>query len=77
MIVSPKIASHKRSFVSDLQALIAAIKASPIIAWARRRAPARPFGDWATVRKSKDVDAYVLAWIASHVRGKTRHISMH
>ncbi len=24
--------------------------------------------DWATVRKSPDVDAYVLAWIASQVR---------
>jgi hypothetical protein len=24
---------------------------------------------WASVRKSPDVDAYVLAWIASHVRG--------
>jgi hypothetical protein len=24
--------------------------------------------DWASVRKSPDVDAYVLAWIASQVR---------
>jgi hypothetical protein len=23
---------------------------------------------WASVRRSPDVDAYVLAWIASHVR---------
>jgi len=30
---------------------------------------ARP---WASVRKSNDVDAYVLAWIASHVRGPRR-----
>jgi hypothetical protein len=30
---------------------------------------ARP---WASVRKSPDVDAYVLAWIASHVRGPRR-----
>jgi hypothetical protein len=28
--------------------------------------------DWASVRKSPDVDAYVLAWIASHVRGPRR-----
>jgi len=28
--------------------------------------------DWASVRKSSDVDAYVLAWIASHVRGARR-----
>jgi hypothetical protein len=27
---------------------------------------------WASVRKSPDVDAYVLAWIASHVRGPRR-----
>ncbi|HXL49419.1 MAG TPA: hypothetical protein VN975_11560 [Xanthobacteraceae bacterium] len=30
---------------------------------------ARP---WASVRKSKDVDSYVLAWIASHVHGPRR-----
>ena len=51
--------------VAELRALIGAIKASPIIAWPRRRFP-----DWATVRRSGDVDAYVLAWIASHVRGQ-------
>jgi hypothetical protein len=27
---------------------------------------------WASVRKSPDVDAYVLAWIASHTRGRRR-----
>jgi hypothetical protein len=51
--------------VADLRALMAKIKASPIIAW-----PRRPLPDWATVRRSGDVDAYVLAWIASHVRGR-------
>jgi hypothetical protein len=56
--------------VADMKALIAAIQASPIVAWRRRRPVAAPFGDWATVRRSGDVDAYVLAWIASHVRGK-------
>jgi hypothetical protein len=25
--------------------------------------------DWASMRKSPHVDAFVLAWIASHVRG--------
>jgi hypothetical protein len=25
---------------------------------------------WASVRRSPDVDAYVLAWIASHVRAR-------
>jgi hypothetical protein len=28
--------------------------------------------DWASVRKSPDVDAYVLAWIASYVREPRR-----
>jgi len=53
-----------------LYALIAAIKQSPILVrMSERLLLARP---WASVRKSKDVDAYVLAWIASHVRGPRR-----
>jgi hypothetical protein len=52
---------------ASLQALLAAVKRSPIVARiAARLLPAR---DWASVRQSPDVDAYVLAWIASHVRG--------
>jgi hypothetical protein len=49
-----------------LRAILAAIKASPIVA----RVSARL--DWASVRKSPDVDAFVLAWIAGHVRGRRR-----
>ena len=53
-----------------LYALLAAIKRSPILVrMSERLLLARP---WASVRKSKDVDAYVLAWIASHVRGPRR-----
>jgi hypothetical protein len=59
--------SPMRAIVADLQALLAAIKASRILAWPRRRAPAVSPGEWASVRHSDDVDAYVLAWIASHV----------
>jgi hypothetical protein len=45
----------------------AAIKRSPIVLRLTERfLLARA---WASVRKSPDVDAYVLAWIASHVRG--------
>ncbi len=51
---------------SSLRALLAAIKASPIVA--RAWAPLR----WAIVRKSPEVDAFVLDWIASHVRGSRR-----
>jgi len=50
-----------------LYALLAAIRRSPIVLrLAERILLAR---EWASVRKSPDVDAYVLAWIASHVRG--------
>ena len=63
--------SPRRSVAADLQALLDAITASPIIFW-RRRAPVKPSGDWASVRKSGEVDAYVLAWIASHVRDSRR-----
>src|SRR5512140_2340800 len=59
---------------TGLGALLAAIKNSPIVVrltgglaqvrdWASwQKVP------WASVRRSPDVDAYVLAWIASHVR---------
>ena len=53
-----------------LYALLAAIRRSPIVLrLAERMLLAR---EWASVRKSSDVDAYVLAWIASHVRGARR-----
>jgi hypothetical protein len=51
---------------ADLRAVLAAISRSPIVA---RLTSIR---DWSSVRKSPDVDAYVLAWIASHVRGPRR-----
>ena len=68
-----------------LKALLAAIQRSPIVVqfasqlsqvrdqlsqvrdWASwQKIP------WASVRRSPDVDAYVLAWIASHVRTRRR-----
>ena len=53
-----------------LYALLAAIRRSPIVLrLAERVLLAR---EWASVRKSPDVDAYILAWIASHVRGARR-----
>jgi hypothetical protein len=53
-----------------LYALLAAIRQSPIVLRVTERLLlARA---WASVRKSPDVDAYVLAWIASHVRGPRR-----
>jgi hypothetical protein len=59
------------SMGAPLYALIAAIKQSPIVVrLSERLLLAR---SWASVRKSADVDAYVLAWIASQVRGPRRH----
>ena len=55
---------------AGLNALVAAIKRSPIVV--RLAARLRHVPDWARIRKSPDVDAYVLAWIASHVRGPRR-----
>jgi hypothetical protein len=53
------------SMGAPLYAVIATIKRSPIVVrLSERLLLAR---DWASVRKSSDVDAYVLAWIASHV----------
>jgi hypothetical protein len=53
-----------------LSALLAAIRRSPIVLRVTERLLlARA---WADVRKSPNVDAYVLAWIASHVRGPRR-----
>jgi hypothetical protein len=48
-----------------LQMLMSAIARSPIVVHLRARvfSPA----DWARIRKSPEVDAFVLAWIASHV----------
>jgi hypothetical protein len=53
-----------------LRALVAAIKNSPIIV--RLGARLLSASEWARIRNSPEVDAYVLAWIASHVRGPRR-----
>jgi hypothetical protein len=64
---------------TGLGALLAAIKNSPIVVrltgglaqvrdWASWQQVPWASMPWASVRRSPDVDAYVLAWIASHVR---------
>jgi hypothetical protein len=53
-----------------LRALIAAIGNSPIMV--RLGARLLSAAEWARIRKSPEVDAFVLAWIASHVRGPRR-----
>ena len=56
---------------TELYALVAAIRRSPIVVrMAGRLAQAR---DWARIRgKSPEVDAFVLAWIASHAPANRR-----
>jgi hypothetical protein len=48
-----------------LRALIATIRNSPIVV--RLRARFLTASEWARIRNSPEVDAFVLAWIASHV----------
>src|SRR5258707_5830200 len=64
MTTSPKSTWPGSSAGADLRALLAAVKRSPIIV--RLAARFLPAADLASVRKSPDVDAYVLAWIASY-----------
>jgi hypothetical protein len=48
-----------------LYALLGVIKSSPI--FVRLAGRVLYASDWASMRKSAHVDAFVLAWIASHV----------
>jgi hypothetical protein len=51
---------------AELEAIVTAIATSPIVA-----PPVEPqfaLSDWERVRHSTDVDGFILAWIASHVR---------
>ena len=69
-LLGSKSGSRWRPAGTNLGTILAAIKRSPIVSRiAARLLLAR---DWSRVRKSPDVDAYVLAWIASHVHGPRR-----
>jgi hypothetical protein len=48
---------------AELGSLQSVIACSPIVV----REFTRPIADWAKIRQSADVDAFILAWIASHV----------
>jgi hypothetical protein len=62
---------------TGLRALLAVVKNSPIVMPPFLRAPVIKPADWASVRKSGNADAYVLAWLASHARGaRTRRVLM-
>jgi hypothetical protein len=58
------------SSCGTVRALVAAIRSSPIMV--RLGARLLSTAEWAKMRKSPEVDAFVLAWIASHVRDPRR-----
>jgi hypothetical protein len=51
---------------ADLEALLAVVSASPIVAQAARTPQ---FAAWQLARRSTDVDAVVLAWLRAHAAG--------
>lgn len=66
----------QRPAATDLHALLALVAGSAIVC-----EPAQPpealFADWEKARKSADVDALILAWIASHVPGSAHRGRLH
>ena len=69
-------ASAKSSTAADLYAALALVAGSPIISGPLQR-PAALFADWEKERKSSDIDALILAWIASHVPGSLHRGRLH
>ena len=69
-------AEFKRPAATDLRTLLAVVAGSTILSGPARR-PEVPFTDWQNECKSADVDALVLAWIASFVPGPARHGRLH
>jgi len=68
-------ASFNRPAATDLHAILALIAGSAI-----RSGPAPTellLADWEKARKSADVDALILAWIASHVPGSAHRGRLH
>jgi hypothetical protein len=66
-------ASAQRPVAADLLALLALVADSAIVS-----EPVEPlFADWQNDRKSADVDALILAWIASHVPGSPHRGRLH
>ena len=69
-------ARFKRPAAPDLHALLALVAGSAILSGPARR-PKPLFSDWEKERKSADVDALILAWIASHVPGPAHRGRLH
>jgi hypothetical protein len=67
---------HASPAVADLHAMLALVAGSPIVLAPAPR-PVPLFSDWETERRSDDVDALILAWIASHVPGTAQRGRLH
>jgi hypothetical protein len=59
-------ANFKHRAVADLHAVLALVAGSAIVSAPAPQPPAF-FSDWEKQRKSPEVDALILAWIAGHV----------
>jgi hypothetical protein len=69
-------ASAKSPIAADLYAVLALVAGSRIIS-GPLPGPAVLFADWEKERKSGDIDALILAWIASHVPGPLHRGRLH
>jgi hypothetical protein len=61
---------------ADLHAILALVAGSTI-GPAQLARPVALFSDWEKERKSANVDALILAWIASHVPGSAHRGRLH
>jgi hypothetical protein len=62
---------------ADLHAILALVAGSTIVLKEAAPRPEPVFSDWETERRSPDVDALILAWIASHVPGTAQRGRLH
>jgi hypothetical protein len=61
---------------ADLRAVLALVARSAIVL-KKAPGPEPVFTDWEKDRRSADVDALILAWIASHVPGTAHRSRLH
>jgi hypothetical protein len=61
---------------ADLRAVLALVAGSTIVL-EPAPGPEPIFSDWERERRSADVDALILAWIASHVPGTAQRSRLH
>jgi hypothetical protein len=69
-------ASCKRPVSVEFHALLALVAGSAIRSQPAPQ-PGASFADWEKERKSADVDALILAWIASYVPGSAHRGRLH